>query len=155
MSNIINKTELEDANTQLEDRVNKSRASWNQKIISLIESIKDINKVAEAQIFMLSYRHQLTDKMAELKLSLYKVQSRYDFYFKQQYRYYRRSDSEYDLKLNGGETSKFVAADITLLRRQQKIIESHIEYYQEVVKTLDNLGFAIKRRMELSDELNR
>lgn len=145
----LNRKELEEANAALEARVNKGRDDWNKKIIPLIEMIRDINKVAEAQVLMLSYRHQLADKIAELKLAVYRLNTKFDYHFKDQYRFYKNG---YDLKLNGGETSQFVNSDLSLLKRQINIIQSHIDYYSEVIKTLDNLGFAIKRRIEIINE---
>jgi len=136
---------------ELEKRTIESRVKWNNKILSLIKSIADIKGVPNAQIFMLSYRHQLVDKIADLRLNVFKINSLYDTTYKEKYIEYK---SSYNLKLNAGETDKFVKSDLSNIKRQYEVLNSHIDFYSEVIKTLDNLGWAIKRRMDLyTDEM--
>ena len=59
----INKT-----NVTLEERFKEERSEWNDKIISLIESIKHTSKLAEAQVVQLSYRQMVQDKLAEYRI---------------------------------------------------------------------------------------
>ena len=65
------------------------------------------------------------------------------------YEEYKRN---YDVKLNGGETNKYITADLAVLNKQVNILESHLDFYKECVRTLDNLGHAIRNRIKLADE---
>lgn len=133
-----------DKTEMLETKLTTDRENWVKKIKDIIDMIRDIDKIAEAQILMLSYRQTLVEQISSMQFSLYKKKATFEQHFKLKFREYSMS---YDLKLNGGEKEKFIRSDLTQITRQISIIESHIDYYRECVRTLDNMGFAIQRRL--------
>jgi hypothetical protein len=137
----INKT-----NTTLEERFKEERADWNDKIIKLIESIKYTQKLAEAQVTQLSYRQMLQDKLVEYRILHEKRQEMFDKQTVDRFREYKLS---YDIKLSSSETQAFVQSDCRALKLQIKMIHTQIIYFEESIKTLDNLGFAIKNKIEI------
>ena len=137
----INKT-----NITLEERFKEERADWNKKIITLIESIKYTQKLAEAQITQLSYRQMLQDKLVEYRILHEKRQEVFDKQTVDRFREYKLS---YDIKLSSSETQAFVQSDCKALKLQIKMIQTQIIYFEESIKTLDNLGFAIKNKIEI------
>ena len=141
--------EFVEKNATLERLIQDDKRKWGEKISTIINMSGDVQKIGEAQVLMLSYRHQLVDAMTDTHFNLYKINTKYEKAFKERYLYYTFED---DRKFTGGEKDKFVRADLSELRRQSQMVESHIEFYRECIKTLDNLGFAIKRRMELATE---
>ena len=82
----INKT-----NITLEERFKEERADWNNKIITLIESIKYTQKLAEAQITQLSYRQMLQDKLVEYRILHEKRQEIFDKQTVDRFREYKLS----------------------------------------------------------------
>jgi hypothetical protein len=137
----INKT-----NITLEERFKEERADWNNKIITLIESIKYTQKLAEAQITQLSYRQMLQDKLVEYRILHEKRQEIFDKQTVDRFREYKLS---YDIKLSSSEAQAFVNADCKALKLQIKMIHTQIVYFEESIKTLDNLGYAIKNKIEM------
>jgi hypothetical protein len=81
-----------------------------------------------------------------MKGNLFKRNGDYEELYQRRFRYYTL---EYDIKLTGGEKEKFVKADLMPIRRQINILESHIEFYSECIRTLDNMAFAIKNRITI------
>jgi prefoldin subunit 5 len=57
------------------------------------------------------------------------------------------------MKLTGGEKERMIKADLGIVKRQISLLESHLEYYRECIKTLDNMGFAIQRRITVNNDL--
>lgn len=137
----INKT-----NATLEERFDEERSEWNDKIIKLIESIKYTDKLAEAQVIQLSYRQMIQDKLAEYRILHEKRQEMFDKQTVDRFREYKLS---YDIKLSSSETQAFVQSDCKALKLQIKMIHTQIVYFEESIKTLDNLGFAIKNKIEI------
>ena len=137
----INKT-----NTTLEERFKEERSDWNDKIITLIESIKNTSKLAEAQVIQLSYRQIVQDKLAEYRILLEKRQEMFDKQNVERFREYKLS---YDIKLSSAEIQAFVQSDCKALKLQTKMIQTQIVYFEESIKTLDNLGYAIKNKIEI------
>ena len=137
----INKT-----NATLEERFKEERSEWNDKIITLIESIKQTSKLAEALVIQLSYRQMVQDKLAEYRILHEKRQEMFDKQTVERFREYKLS---YDIKLSSSETQAFVQSDCKALKLQIKMIHTQIVYFEESIKTLDNLGYAIKNKIEM------
>lgn len=126
-----------------------SKREWGEKILALIKEITIVKNIVPAQVTMLSIRHQLVDKVSEMQMKIFRLKEAYDTQYKEKYHYYK---TQYNLKLNGGETNKFVAADLTLISRQIDILGAHVDYFKESIRTLDNLGFAIKNRLNIEND---
>lgn len=137
----INKT-----NVTLEERFKDERTDWNNKIISLIETIKHTSKLSESQVIQLSYRQMIQDKLAEYRILHEKRQEMLDKQTADRFREYKLS---YDIKLSSSETQMFVQSDCKALKLQIKMIHTQIIYFEESIKTLDNIGYAIKNKIEI------
>ena len=137
----INKT-----NEILEERFKEERGDWNDKIIQLVETIKHTSKLSEAQVIQLSYRQMIQDKLAEYRILHEKRQEMLDKQSADRFREYKLS---YDIKLSSSETQMFVQSDCKELKLQIKMIHTQIIYFEESIKTLDNIGYAIKNKIEI------
>lgn len=147
MSYSAEKTRL--ANNELEDKIIQDRKKWGNDIGLLVGDIKHMNKLSDCQVKMLSYRQILLDKVTDFKSNIYKRNAAYDKYFRDKWREY---STNYDLKLTNSEKGQFIKVDLSDLKIQINLLESHLEYYFECIKTLDNMAFAIRNRIRLDDE---
>ena len=138
-----------EANTELAKRLVLDRSDWKSKVTDLVELLKEMATLAECQVLMLSYRQILLDKITDFKTTKHKRQAAYDRYYKLKYREY---SINYDIKLSSGEKVAFIKADLSHLRNQMEMLQSHMDYYQECIKTCDNLAFAIRNRINLDDK---
>tara|TARA_B100000900_G_scaffold325505_1_gene285342 strand:- start:278 stop:727 length:450 start_codon:yes stop_codon:yes gene_type:complete len=136
-------------NQQLSQRLEEDRALWADRIKGIVRDTKQMNKLADVQVSMLSFRQMLIDKTVEFKNILYRRKSSWDKYFKVKYREY---SINYDVKLNSSEKASFIKADLSALKTQINMIETHIEYYGECIRTLDNMAFAIRNRIKLNED---
>lgn len=136
-----------DTQRELENKLKKERDLWTTKIGSLIKMINRPDALSEAQVLMLSYRHNLVEKLIEFK-SLIGKQKTNDYKFRQtRYRYYK---VDYDLKMNQSEINSFIDADLGSRINKINELENHLLFYQQCIETLDKLGFAIKNRIQIS-----
>jgi hypothetical protein len=146
----MNNKELEEKTVQLESSLIRDREQWNKKIHEVIQMLKTMTELPEAQILMLSYRQMIVDGISGMQGSIYKKNISYDSYYKTKFREY---SLDYDMKLTGGEKERMIKADLGIVKRQISLLESHLEYYRECIKTLDNMGFAIQRRIAVNNDL--
>jgi len=146
---MYNEEETREANIKLEDLLNRDKSKWMADIKSLVLDLRDIRKLAECQVTMLSYRQMLLDKVTEMRIMIYKRNLAWDRHYKQKYREY---SINYDLKLNQSERNSFIDADMGHFKLQVRLLETHVTFYQDCIKTLDNMGFAIRNRIRLEDE---
>lgn len=137
------------ANDELEKKIIKDRSDWGGKIQDLVQLIKSMNSLSECQVYMLSYRQTLLDKVSDFKTNIYKRNAVWERHFKSKWREYSLN---YDLKLTNGEKTQFIKADLSDLKTQISLLESHVDYYLECIRTLDNMAFAIRNRIRLDDD---
>ena len=142
----LDNTKIIDQNTKLEDELTNERNEWKDKVIELINMMKDNKKLSEAQIFQLSYRQQVQEKLATYRILLEKRQGILETQMTSRFREYCLN---YDIKLSSSETNSFVSADCNALKQQVNMIKTQIMYFEECVKTLDNFGFAVRNKLEI------
>jgi hypothetical protein len=56
---------------------------------------------------------------------------------------------QYDYKLSDGQRAKFIEADLSEDYQVQQLLEMQRDFFNGSVKTLDNIGFAIKNRIDM------
>lgn len=142
----IDDKKIVEQNIKLEDELKKEREEWKDKVIELINMMKDNKKLSEAQVFQLSYRQQVQEKLAAYRILVDKRQSMLETQMTSRFRDYCLN---YDIKLSSSEKNSFVSADCVALKQQVNMIKAQIMYFEECVKTLDNFGFAVRNKLEI------
>lgn len=142
----IDESKTQTLNEELEKRFKLERDEWNEKMFDVIGSIKDNKKLTEAQVIQLSYRQIIMDKLTEYRLLCDKRQENYDKLIQKRSDAYENQSAR---KLSAVDKKIYLSGDYASLNRQIKMIERQIVYLEETVKTLDNLGFAIKNKIEI------
>ena len=142
----VDDKKIVEQNIKLEDELKKEREEWKDKVIELINMMKDNKKLSEAQVFQLSYRQQVQEKLAAYRILVDKRQSMLETQMTSRFRDYCLN---YDIKLSSSEKNAFVSADCIALKQQVNMIKAQIMYFEECVKTLDNFGFAVRNKLEI------
>ena len=142
----VDESKTQSINDELETRFKDERTDWNDKMFDVIKSIKDVKKLTEAQVIQLSYRQICMDKLTEYRVLCDKRQESYD-------KLIQKRSLEYDnmsaVKLSAVDKKVSLTGDYASLNRQIKMISRQIAYFEETIKTLDALGFAIKNKIEI------
>lgn len=142
----IDESKNQKINEELEERFSQERTDWNEKMFDVINSIKDNKKLTEAQVIQLSYRQIVQEKLAEYRILCDKRQESYDKLIQKRSDEYENQSAR---KLSAVDKKVYLAGDYASLNRQIKLISRQIMFLEETVKTLDNLGFAIKNKIEI------
>ena len=145
-------TEDEKKVLELEEALEKERNTYTEKLNDLIPMIRNIDKIAEAQVLMLSYRHMFVDKMSRYKSATYKKKASDQNYKKMRYEYYK---THHDVRLDFREINEFISSDMSLRIRQTDLLENQISFCSQCIDTLDRMGFAIKNRITVEEINNR
>ena len=142
----IDESKTQTINDELEKRFKEERDEWNDKMFDVINYIKDNKKLTEAQVIQLSYRQIIMDKLTEYRVLCDKRQESYDKLIQKRSDEYENQSAR---KLSAVDKKVYLAGDYASLNRQIKLISRQIMYLEETIKTLDNLGFAIKNKIEI------
>ena len=142
----IDDTKTLSTNEKIEKRFAEDREKWNKQIIELVKCLGNTSKLAEAQVTQLSYRQQIQDSLAEYRILHEKRVEIYDKLCQERSTEYHNG---YPIKLTNSERVKYAENDHSAMKQQVTMISIHITYLEECIKTLDNLGFAIKNKIEI------
>lgn len=132
---------------ELDKKLNTQRTGWSNKIKELAHGLRNINRMEEVISEVLSTRQILVDNIAYISMKVKEQKATINTRYREAYiRYY-----EYDYKLGEKQKERFIETDL----RDDNMILSHLEnqldFLRESVKTLDNMGFAIRNRLALKD----
>ena len=139
-------TDVKDKITQLDEYLIKQREDWTQKIKGLTEELKLGNNLEDVSAYTLSYRQILVEHLATMGNRIKTQKSVVDKKYKDKWiEYY-----SYDYKLTDKMREKFVDADIADDTNILELLVTQKSFFEGSIKTLDNMGFAIKNRLDIS-----
>jgi len=131
----------------IESKFSKERIVWNNKISDMTDKMKKMSSIAELMTIIyterqtcIEYYHYLLSKLVQINRKYKKnYADKYDFYsFKSQIRYPNESSKNNKILTE--------LADIVELR---ETIENHSKFMLSTCSTIDNLIYAIPKRIEL------
>ena len=131
---------------KLDEYLNEQRLEWTQKIKDLTEDLKIGQNLEEVSAYTLSYRQIMIEQLASLGSRIRTQKSTCDRLYKQKWiEYYN-----YDYKLTDKQRERFLEADLADDRHMLELLDTQKAFLEGSVKTLDNMGFAIKNRLDIS-----
>jgi len=131
----------------LDQRLSAQRNEWSNNIKQLAQNLKKLNGLEVVIADVLSSRQTLVDQMAYLNMKVKEQKAKVATRYRTAYiKYY-----EYDYKLGEKQKEKFIETDLADDNMILSHLENQIDFLRESVKTLDNMGFAIRNRLALKD----
>jgi hypothetical protein len=132
---------------ELDQKLTAQRTTWSNNIKELAQSLKHINGMEETIAGVLSSRQTMVDQMAYLNTKIKEQKNAINARWREAYiRYY-----EYDYKLGEKQKERFIENDLVQENTRLALLENQVEFMRESVKTLDNMGFAIRNRLAIKD----
>jgi hypothetical protein len=132
---------------ELDEKLAAERGSWTERITELAKRIKYINGLEDLIAEMLSHRQILVDRSTQMNIMIKKQKARMDVVWRESFiKYYN-----FDYKLTDKQKEQFLVADMTEDHQKISLLEAQLDYYKESVKTLDNMGFAVRNRLAIKD----
>ena len=129
----------------LDDYLGTQRTEWTDKIKDLTIKLKRGVELDEVSSYTLSYRQILVEQLATMCSKIRSQKSTCQKAYKTKWiEYYN-----FDYKLTDKQREKFIDADISEEKQVLDLLESQKSFIEGSIKTLDNMGFAIKNRLDI------
>jgi hypothetical protein len=138
--------DLKEKILKLDEYLGKQRLDWTEKIKDLTEDLKKGVNLEQVSSYSLSYRQIMVEQLASMSNRIRAQKSVVDQKYKQKWLEYYN----YDYKLTDKQREKFVEADLSDDKHMLELLETQKSFIEGTVKTLDNMGFAIKNRLDMS-----
>lgn len=131
----------------LDRKLSSQRTEWTNNIKGLASSLRNLNLMEETIAEVLSSRQSLVEQMSYLNMKVKEQKGKVAIRYREAYvRYY-----EYDYKLGEKQKERFIETDLADENMILSHLENQVEFFKDSVKTLDNMGFAIRNRLALKD----
>lgn len=151
--------ECKNYNDKLEEYFKERRIEWDKNITPLFEvlSIRHFSKsmfdkIINAQALGLSFRHQINDQISMFLNKRTKEEIKVKNLKHDKFLYYATG---YGLKTNTGEKNILIDAHMAESERTLQIIDVHIDYLRDSVKTIESFQFSIKNIISLFDYIGK
>ena len=132
---------------ELDKKLSTQRTNWSNTIKELASGLKNLNNLEVVISEVLSTRQILIDNIAYINVKVKEQKATIATKYREAYiRYY-----EYDYKLGEKQKERFIETDLRDDNMMLSHLENQLDFLKESVKTLDNMGFAIRNRLALKD----
>lgn len=133
--------------TLLDKRLGEQRDKWTRKITGLANGIKTLSGMEIVIGDILQTRQLLVEQLMYIQIKSKEQKKSIDIKWKETWiKYY-----QYDYKLTDKVRAQFLEAELADDKMIHSLLENQIEFYRESVKTLDNMGFAVRNRLAIKD----
>lgn len=137
---------LKDKILKLDEYLGAQRLEWTDKVKDLTENLKKGIHLEEVSAYTLSYRQIMVEQLASMSSRIRAQKTTVDQKYKQKWIEY----FQYDYKLTDKQRERFIEADLAEEKQLLELLETQKGFLEASVKTLDNMGFAIKNRLDMS-----
>ena len=132
----------------LEDQFQRERLEWKSWIDEIAAAFKaPIEGLAETQVFIFSKRQLAVEYTYSLISKHANAKKKFQIAWRQEYEKLENSDIRYSEK----EKQKLVEAKTANIQYIMSLIQTHIDYLRETTKTIDNMVFGVKHRIDIED----
>ena len=136
------------SNEPIIQRFKKEREDWCDKITDMSERLRDIYSLSELLTDLYSSRQIAVEYTHTLMAHLTRVNKVFRERKVERFNHYTR---DYDLRLDKDFKYEHIYVDLGELVERRDLLQNHLEYFRETVRTIDNLCFGVKHRMSLEE----
>jgi hypothetical protein len=132
---------------KIKDRFIEERGKWKDKVVDMAKRMKSISDLAELQVDLYTYRQEAIEYYYNLNLAVIKLEKKYSKLKRKLVEELNDKDVRY------GKTDMNVIIDGASAEHKHhiEIVKSQSSYLYETVKTIDNMIFGIKHRIEIEN----
>lgn len=130
------------------EQFESERQAWTSLIKNIASRFKIVENMAEVQVDLYSQRQLAVDYMQQLSVLQSRLKKNYESEWKKAYDDLALNQ---DFRYNERERVKFATERTSTSKLKIDILQIHIEYFRETIRTLDNMIFGVKHRIEIED----
>jgi hypothetical protein len=124
------------------------RKEYTDRVNVLTKTAHSLSSISEGQVIMLSMRHEMTDKLMDMRKMKYRKNNTVQTMYVKLYHQYKVSGYK-NRKVNRDETIEVINDELKPVYEQIEIMDTFMFFYQKIVEHLDKLGFVFKNKIEM------
>ena len=130
------------------ERFQGERTTWSNQVTSIGARFREVENLAEVQVDLYSKRQQAL----EYQYKLIHIHTKLKHVFAAQYkRALEEAGRMDDVRYSDKERAKIAEAAVNGIRLKMETVANHIEFFRETIKTIDNMIFGVKHRIDIEN----
>lgn len=131
-----------------ESRFTEERSEWTERIRELSVRMRNIREIGEVQVELYSDRQRLLEYAYKLGQILTKLNANYRAERKNKMKYY---SEEHNTRYGSNEKTSLIEGDLAEIKRKIDLVDNHMSFMNETVKTVDHFLYGVKSRIALEE----
>jgi hypothetical protein len=132
---------------RIKDRFIEERKKWKDQVVDMAKRMKNISELAELQVDLYTYRQEAIEYYYNLNLAVIKLEKKYS---KLKKRLVEELNDK-DVRYAKTDMNAIVDGSSADHKHHIEIVKSQSSYLYETVKTIDNMIFGVKHRIEIEN----
>lgn len=142
---------MEQKETNLEEFIANKQAEWGDKIKKLNEKFKTIPSLSELTTEIYTTRQDLQEYHKSMLMKCASLNREYKKKYAELYNSYKTTSQ---IKYNSDQAiNAQIAAQLADFNYTMELMNHHTNYIDETIKTIDNLIYGIKNRIDIEQLL--
>ena len=131
----------------LEDKFSRERIEWSEKVAGMSSQMKSVLKVSELMTEVYTERQRCVEYYHYLISILQKINKEYRRQYAERFDFWSwKSNIRYP---NNSALNNKIQVELAELIEKREAIENHAKFIDKTASTIDNIIFAIPRRIEI------
>jgi hypothetical protein len=129
-------------------RFKNEREEWSKKVSDMSNRLRDIYQIADLQTDLYSNRQIAADYTHALMANLTKINRIFREKKIERWEHYTRN---YDLRMDKDPKELHIYVDIADIVERKDLVQNHLEFFRETIRTIDAMCYGIKHRIALEE----
>lgn len=142
------KTEKKAKSDDLRTMFNEDREYWTAQVKQHSNDFRDFKKLVDLEANLFFDRQLLVESRHKLMTKLSKLNTNLTIKKKDRHIYYK---TDYSLKLTTTEKDIAVDADLGEFTILVDLLDIHVQFLEQTIKTMDNIIYGVKYRITLEE----
>lgn len=130
------------------DKFTEERETWRVTVKEIATRFRSVENLAEVQVDLYSRRQEAVEYQFKLIGIVNKLKKSYVVEYKEAF---DKAGKNEDLRYSEKEKTKAAESATAETKYKMDSVSSQIDYFRETIKTLDNMIFGVKHRIEIEN----
>lgn len=130
------------------ERFASERDEWTMSVRSISYRFKNVEDLIDVQVDLYSKRQESVEYIHQLSVLHSRLKKTWITEYKKAYDDLVMNQ---DFRYSERERQRIAEEKTSVSRLKLDVLQTHIDFFRETVKTIDNMIFGIKHRLEIED----
>lgn len=130
------------------EKFESEREEWSREVSEISKRFRDVDTLMDTQVDLYSKRQQAVEYTHELMVLHARIKKSWMSEWK---KHYESLIIDQDYRYSEKERQKFADEKTGDMKLKVDVLQVHIDFFKETTKTIDNMIFGVKHRLEIED----